>query len=546
MDYPGNINRHAVTAVYTQSRIPRFKDNPLIEALPPTLDDDGLIDALNDLPDFDIEQRNWPAHERIQMIAELADCMVTLRRHIQLAWAIDTLIRQGYIGRAPRTASHTKVFQQLYEARKAKRPFSARPKANATAQLSSALLGVSGQGKTSSLARIFNLYPQLIYHPELDRVQITWLHIEAPSDGLSTKGLALSIIRNIDMLIPDGDYYARYGKTTYSTEILLNHAARLMHTHCVGMLVTDEIQNLKNAGTSMRRMMALLVSASNELGVPILFVGTNGGAKVLGLDASPARRSVGHAIPSWSALKASGNLAEPDEWEDFITAIWPYQWVKNETPLTQALSDLMFYYSRGIIDIALKLFSCVQWHCILDGTETITAQVIASVWETEFELIHAMMDAFRSGDLAALERYPDIAPLSFERLRDSALKQYEGIRSKKGAVRPGHHEFVPTVTATLTAIGIEAELAQEIASSVEDEGKVKNLLDGAQAAIEKVKPPKTSKRTKSKDGRKRATKISPDDYRNAISAAQDSGTTVFTQLASMGALCDLDALLELD
>lgn len=546
MDYPANMHPHAVTAVYTKSRIPRFVDNPLVEALPPMLDDEGLIDALNDLPAFDVEQRDWPAHERIQMIAELSDCMVTLVRHVQLAWALDTLMRQGYIGRAPRTVSHTKVFQQLYEAQKANLPFSARPKQNATAQLSSSLLGIPGQGKTSSLTRILNLYPQVIYHPELDFFQITWLHIEAPSDGISTKGLALSIIRNIDKLIPDGDYYTRYGKTSYSAETLLNHAARLMHTHCVGMLVTDEIQNLKSAGTGMRRMMSLLVSASNELGVPILFVGTNGGAKVLGLDASPARRSVGHAIPSWSALKASGYLAAPGEWEDFITAIWPFQWVKNETSLTQALSDLMFYYSQGIIDIALKLFSCVQWYCILSGEETITAQVIASVWETEFELVHPLINAFRSGDAAALERYPDIAPLSFDQLRDNALNRYEGVRSRKGAVRPGHQKFVPTVAATLTAMGIEAELAQEIASSVEEEGKVKNLLDGAQAAIEKVKPPKAAKKTKSKDGGKKATILSPDDYRNAIGAADESGTTVFTQLASMGALCDLEALLELD
>ncbi|WP_063825973.1 AAA family ATPase [Paraburkholderia caribensis] len=546
MDYPGNTTPLAVTAVYTKSRIPRFMDNPLVEALPPVLDDEGLIDALNDLPAFDVAQRDWPAHERIQMIAELSDCMVTLVRHVQLAWALDTLMRQGYIGRAPRTISHTKMFQQLYEARKANQPFSARPKQNATAQLSSSLLGIPGQGKTSSLTRILNLYPQVIYHPELDFVQITWLHIEAPSDGISAKGLALSIIRNIDKLIPDGDYYARYGKTSFSAEALLNHAARLMHTHCVGMLVTDEIQNLKSAGTGMRRMMSLLVSASNELGVPILFVGTNGGARVLGLDASPARRSVGHAIPSWSALKASGDLAKPGEWEDFITAIWPFQWVKNATPLTQALSDLMFYYSQGIIDIALKLFSCVQWHCILDGDETITAQVIASVWETEFELVHPLMDAFRSGDSSALERYPDIAPLSFDQLRDNALNRYEGVRSRKGAVRPGHQKFVPTVTATLTAMGIEAELAQEIASSVEAEGKVKNLLDGTQAAIEKVKPPKAAKRTKARNVMKEPSNLSPDDYRNAISAAADGGTTVLAQLVSMGALCDLDALLELD
>lgn len=42
MESRNNIMSAAVTAVYTEQRIPRFRNNPLIAALPPALDDEAL------------------------------------------------------------------------------------------------------------------------------------------------------------------------------------------------------------------------------------------------------------------------------------------------------------------------------------------------------------------------------------------------------------------------------------------------------------------------------------------------------------------------
>jgi hypothetical protein len=243
------------------------------------------------------------------------------------------------------------------------------------------------------------------------------------------------------------------------------------------------------------------------------------------------------------------NLKEPGEWEDFIITIWPFQWLRKSIPLTQGLSDLMYHYSQGIIDIAIKLFTSVQWECILNESETITAQVIDIVWKRDFKLLHKMMDAYRTGDIDALDQYKDLAPLSSESLLDKALRRYEGVRSQKGALRPGHPNFAPTITETLTTMGIDAALAAEIAASVEADGKTKNLLDGTQAAIEKVKPPKTTNETKkggSKEVKSTANDLAPDDYRNAIARAAENKTKIFDELDAMGHVCDLDALFDLN
>lgn len=62
----------------------------------------------------------------------------------------------------------------------------------------------------------------------------------------------------------------------------------------------------------------------HELGVPILFVGTNKAVEVLGLGFRQGRRSVGGGFPDRGHLSASHDLKEPLEWEDFITTLWAF------------------------------------------------------------------------------------------------------------------------------------------------------------------------------------------------------------------------------
>jgi hypothetical protein len=331
-----------------------------------------------------------------------------------------------------------------------------------------------------------------------------------------------------------------------SVETLLNHVARVMHMHCVGLLIVDEVQNLRHGGKNMQKLMAVLVSASNELGVPILFVGTNRAINVLGLDFSQGRRSVGSGFPEWGHLAASHNLSEPLEWEDFVTTLWTFQWLKNPVELTQALANLLFYYAQGIIDIAIKLFACSQWQAIIDGSETITAQLLELVWSRDFTRVQPMIDAYRSGDATLLDQYGDIAPIKFSNLLDGALNKFEGLRNQKASVRPGHQDFAPTIASALVSIGVDKERALSIAEAVEAEGKAGTVLDGAKAAIELIKPKKSTKRPKTKATGSVAQEFAPDDYRKAINDSVVKGNTILENLRSMGVVCDLDSLLKLE
>lgn len=534
-----NKNHHII-AVYSPQRIERFRGNPLIEALPPAPSEDQLIQMLTRLPDFAPEQRDWPTAERLNQVMSLSDFSVPLARHIQLSFTMDSMIRQGYVGRAPRTAAHTQIFQGIYEAQKAGTSFTAATPATRTAALSTSLIGLSGMGKTRTLQRIQGTLPSVIYHPELHVWQIPCLHIETPHDGASVKGLCHSIFRQIDSLIPDANYYELYAKPRSSVETLLNDVARVLHIHSVGILILDEIQNLENAPKNKQSLMTLLVSASNELGVPIVFTGTNKARRVLSLDFRQTRRSIGQGLSYWDRL-SKGKAGEEDEWDSFIKVLWQYQWLKTPVALNDFLSDLMYHHTQGIIDLTIKLFAACQWRAMLDGSETITAQLIESVSKNELALIQPMTDALRTQNLKALEAYDDIAPIDMEVILHSMQAKLSGKRILGASVRPGDPMFGASLSGVISALGIEAEQADAIASQIETNGTAVNVLDAAKEAIEQMMPPKRVRGT----GKTvpPVIPLEPGDLRNASQRAATEGTTVFEQLQRMGAVCDLRQVL---
>jgi hypothetical protein len=537
-----NTTEHVIAA-YTPQRIPRFQGNQLIEALPPIPDEEHLIETHTRLPNFSEEQRDWRTAERLHQVMGLSQFSFPLARHVQLSFTLDTLIREGYVNRAPRTAAHTKVFQKIYEAQKAGKALAGVGTPRLSGGLSTSLVGVSGMGKTKTLKRIQESMPEVVYHPDLNIWQIPFLHIETPHDGSSIKGLAHSIFRQLDRLIPDSNYYEMYAKPRATVETLLNDVARLLHIHCVGVLILDEIQNIENARKDKQSLMTLLVSASNELGVPIVFVGTNKARRVLSLDFRQTRRSIGAGLAYWDRL-AKGTPDEPGEWDAFIQELWRYQWVKKPVPLNDFLAEQMFDNTQGIIDLAIKLFSACQWRAMLDGSETITAQLIDSVAKTELGMIMPMVDALRRQDLKALETYDDIAPLDMEAILNTMQAKLAGKRILGASVRPGNPMFCASVSGALEALGVEPDQADQLANQVEADGTAANVLDGTKQAISQMMPPKRVRGSTDKD--KTPNKpLEPGDLRNALRRATADGTPVFSQLKRMGAVCDLRKVINL-
>jgi AAA domain len=539
-----------VQAQYSQQRLPHFRDNPLIEALPPSLSEDELLEMLSVRPEFAAEQREWPTHERLHMLETLRTFMIPMSRHIELARSLDSMLRSGYVGRAPRTPEHARRFRADYPLVGADKPYLGAVSALG-AQVSALLMGTSGMGKTTAVKRFFSQFPQVIYHPDYNLYQVTRLHVEMPSDGSSIKGLAHGILHQLDQLIPGARYfetYAQKGRT--GADSLMRSVARVLNMHCVGFLVADEIQNLTNSHKSAQTVMTELVSACNDLGVPLLYIGTNKAAQIFSLDFRQSRRASGHGMTEWCRLPEVTEDGTSSEWRDFLEVLWSYQWTRKPVQLDAHLASTMYYCCQGVIDLAIKLFASAQARAILDGSEKVTARLVADVYEQEFKLLHPMVDALRKNDIEELVHFSDIAPVSLQEMMQGFARKARVKGSAAYTLKGDNPTFVGRLATSLVAAGYEEEEARAAAEEAAAGGDQVTLAEGMQSAMTSMAPTKRKRANSSPTKSKPAEAANnfedrPEDYRRASSLANTKGTTVLQQLQDLGMLEPLNELVEL-
>jgi len=543
-----NIRDHeyAVNAVYTPARVPRFKGNPLIEALPPSMDDDTLRKSLTHPLEFEPEERDWTSSERMQQVDGLGNFMMPLPQQVELMHALERMIRAGYTGRAPRTPTHTAITQRLYELQHTGAAFAQADVSHAV-QISAALIGVSGMGKTTTLKRWCARIPKVIYHESINAYQVPWLHIELPSDGASIKGLATSIFEALERRIPGSNFVWLYTKGKPSEEMMILSAARLMHQYSVGMLICDEVQNLTNSPKGAQVLMTQLVSLCNVMEVPVLFVGTNKATRILGVDFRQARRSSGEGIPAWERLLPR-ERGGGGEWEDLVGTLWKYQWVKNPTPLTPAFSNFMFWGSQGVVDLAIKLFKSVQIRAMLDKSEKLSIELFDSVYNREFKVLHYMLDALRTNNYRLLQQFDDIRPLDFDKHLKKMQDKLETMKSATYATPPSDVSFKVRIASSLLALDVPAEQADAAAEYAAENCASKNLLEAQAIAADYLKAPKAVRKKSSKPAEGEDPKRfdeRPLDYRRAYAHAAADMTTVREMLDRLAMAPEVEDLMVL-
>lgn len=229
-----------VDAIYTDPGVARYRGNPLIEALPPIMDLQDLKVKLSGKVDFDPKDCFEKGHLRTHQISALLDDFFQpLSIHKQLEEKISIMIRGGYVGRNIADGSlNTKMqegYRRIQEGVASDFRFS---QSNSTAR-SLSLIGCSGSGKSTTLNRILATYPEVIFHPKYNFIQLPYLRIECPSNG-SLKSLCLNFFREVDRTI-ESNYEQRYAQKRLGTEVLLSMMGQVATQRAIGVLVIDEI-----------------------------------------------------------------------------------------------------------------------------------------------------------------------------------------------------------------------------------------------------------------------------------------------------------------
>jgi hypothetical protein len=403
--------------------LPEYANNPFIESLPPLLTKHEELAALAVKPMYDAKERLYPAHLRKHCLLRLGRYFEPLERQLQLAERFGILLRQGYIGRNPNTPSYIHRLHNGIDTINAKSVYiETRQPIDNTAN-SFALIGCSGNGKSTGTEQVLIQYPQCIQHTHpVSLIQIVWLKLECPSQG-STRQLCINFFSTVDRLIGT-NYLAQYGKVKNGVDVMMAHMAHVANLHAIGVLVIDEIQHLSTSKIGSEGILNFLVTLVNTIGIPVILIGTMSAIPILQTNFRQARRASGLGSLTWDAMPNN------NAWSYFINKMWVYQWTQDFTPMTPEIEQVLYEESQGIIDIAVKLFMLTQLRIISirevkEGSEVITPALIHRVAREDLRIVQPMLNALRAGDKKALEKYDDLKPLQsyVQEVFNSALYQ---------------------------------------------------------------------------------------------------------------------------
>lgn len=410
-----------IPADYVTHPLQRYANNPLINALRFPASRTELMGRLTNLPPFEPSMRQADGMTRKLLLMSLKRLTIGLPRLAALAQEFHAAMVEGYVGREPHTAAANRRLQEYYREYQSTKKLP-KPVNRNTAQFASALMGMSGCGKSFGLEAVAGLYPPVIHHEELGVWQIPVVRLEMPYKGVSLLTLGTSLVQELDRLFPQGEYAQIYLKGNLNAEQLLLRAMALLHTHCVGHALVDEAQNQDYEDEELRvakpmkhkknqtPLTTMLITMSNRSQIPFLMSGTSELKQVLSKRLSFLRRTIG---PPWGPLETTAKSGRPSEFDMFLSILWSYQFLRKPVPLTPRMRELMLLYTFAIPDLMVKLFMRLQTRALNDYVEELSEELIHRVAAHEMtdvvDVVVAMKEADKAGARSFLRDVSDVA-----------------------------------------------------------------------------------------------------------------------------------------
>lgn len=433
----------AAIARLTPASNPFYKNNVLIEALPPydMMSERRLKEILCSRNPMPPEPEEMTLEEKISFLSTIfSNVFVCLPDHLRLFRAIDSLLRLGYLRRKkidfgkifPAKSSQSQEQQEQEEpAGYEYVPFdenddkygligngTSSHRAVATTTPAMCVIGWSGLGKTCSCEHILSFFPQIIEHPQTPInehfYQVVWLKVVCPP-----KLSAIELCANILQALDDAAHTHYRNQITHGLSLthVKNVTVRTLKKYCVGLLVIDEIQNFISQA-HQESFFNFIVELSNTLQTSLLFVGTPKIESFLNRDFRILRRFGSMGYFKWSRLyvpapaakkkDALANKNEVSGFDVFCNSLSLYNLADQEKELSPMVRQVLYDKSQGVIDVLVQLYTLSQIEC-LHYRCPFNADAIVTVFEKHFSKLNSIMSALKDGKLEKLERYPDLA-----------------------------------------------------------------------------------------------------------------------------------------
>lgn len=240
------------------------------------------------------------------------------------------------------------------------------------------IIGTSGIGKSSAISRAISLITEnrIIETDKPYTKIIPCLIVQCPFDS-SVKGLLLEILRKVDEELGT-DHYIHAVKSRASTTDMLIGAVSSIALNNIGMLVVDEIQNVVNSKNG-KSLIGALTQLINNSGISICMVGTPESTVFFEQAMQLARRSVGL---QYTTMKYD------EYFQSFCKVIFKYQFLKNHTEITAAITEWLYEHSAGVVSVVVSLIHDAQEIAILTGKEVLNLDTLNEAYQQRLSLLH--------------------------------------------------------------------------------------------------------------------------------------------------------------
>ena len=240
------------------------------------------------------------------------------------------------------------------------------------------IIGTSGIGKSSAISRAISLITEnrII---EVDKPYtkiIPCLIVQCPFDS-SVKGMLLEILRKVDEELGTDHYNHAIKSRAATTDMLIGSVSSIALNH-IGMLVVDEIQNVVNSKNG-KSLIGALTQLINNSGISICMVGTPESTVFFESAMQLARRSVGLQYTT---------MNYDEYFQSFCKVIFKYQFLKNHTEITAAITEWLYEHSAGVISVVISLIHDAQEIAILTGKEVLNLDTLNEAYQQRLSLLH--------------------------------------------------------------------------------------------------------------------------------------------------------------
>lgn len=407
-------------AEYHEQVTAAYQGNPLIETLPRVYTREEVESLLKFDPGYVAEYQHFSPEVRRHLMLDAARFFQPLSFHFELQQRIDGMIRMGYVGRNPLDHGYWPETKWKIRSVREYKPDEIQQRVPC---LGFTMVGMGGLGKSRSIERVLNLYPQVIEHScykeqRFTWRQVVWLKLECPKGG-GLLGLCKNFFRELDRLLGTNYHQSFAVRGRPSIDSMVDSMENLCRVHSIGALVIDEVQNLRQAkGTDAAQMLSFFVQLDNQIGTPVVLIGTSKVLPILTGEFRRARRATGQGDMVWERMR------EDPRWRFFLETLWKYQYVDKPSSLTDDLSHALYDQSQGIPDIAIKLFFLTQMYAVVRKKPSITPTIIKAAARESLRLVKPFLDALRENKKMN-GRFEDLAEIDLAREMQKIIDDYE-------------------------------------------------------------------------------------------------------------------------